>query len=75
LVFAASVWLLLWITGQLAAAEQRVKSLPGDSTIGLPVGAKAPAFELPDQNHRKRTLLSLMGPKGLVLVFFRSADW
>jgi hypothetical protein len=32
-------------------------------------------FTLPDQHGRSRTLASLMGPKGLMLVFYRSADW
>jgi len=45
------------------------------SAIGISVGAKAPGFELPDQAHRMRKLASLMGRRGLVLVFFRSADW
>jgi len=42
---------------------------------GISAGAKAPGFELPDQSGRKRSLASLMGQHGLVLVFFRSADW
>jgi len=42
---------------------------------GPPVGAKVPDFDLVDQNGQRHTLSSLMGPKGLMLVFFRSADW
>jgi cytochrome oxidase Cu insertion factor (SCO1/SenC/PrrC family) len=45
------------------------------AAVGIPVGAKAPVFELQDQSGRKRTLASLMERRGLVLVFFRSADW
>jgi hypothetical protein len=30
---------------------------------------------LPDQHGITRSLRSLMGPKGAILVFFRSADW
>jgi hypothetical protein len=45
------------------------------AAIGIPAGAKAPGFELPDQAGHKRSLSSLMGRRGLVLVFFRSADW
>jgi hypothetical protein len=44
-------------------------------TIGPQVGTKVPSFALPDQTGQSRTLASLMGPKGAVLVFFRSADW
>lgn len=38
-------------------------------------GAKFPAFTLVDQNGKMQTLESLRGPKGLMLVFHRSADW
>ncbi|MBS1828108.1 MAG: hypothetical protein JST93_22555 [Acidobacteria bacterium] len=38
-------------------------------------GAKFPAFSLPDQHGNAQTLESLRGPKGLMLVFHRSADW
>jgi len=43
--------------------------------LGIPAGAKAPGFELPDQLGHERSLASLMDRRGLVLVFFRSADW
>ena len=43
--------------------------------LGPQVGEKVPDFNLPDQHGQRRTLASLMGPKGLVLVFNRSADW
>lgn len=42
---------------------------------GPPKGTEMPAFELPDQDGKIRTLNSLIGPKGAVLLFFRSADW
>ena len=34
-----------------------------------------PDFASPDQAGRTQTLKSIMGPKGAMLVFFRSADW
>jgi peroxiredoxin len=34
-----------------------------------------PTFELSDQNGKTRSLTSLLGPKGAVILFFRSADW
>ena len=43
--------------------------------LGPQVGDKVPDFTLPDQHGQTRTLASLMGSKGLVLVFSRSADW
>jgi hypothetical protein len=45
------------------------------AAIGPQVGDTVPDFTLPDQEGRSRTLESLMGPQGLVLVFYRSADW
>jgi peroxiredoxin len=48
---------------------------PDVKTLGPQVGDKVPDFRLPDQHGQVRTLSSLMGPKGLILVFNRSADW
>jgi len=45
------------------------------ATTGIAIGQIAPAFELKDQHGCSRTLKSLMGPKGVLLVFTRSADW
>jgi hypothetical protein len=45
------------------------------ATTGIAVGQTAPGFELKDQNGRPHTLNSLMGRKGVLLVFNRSADW
>ena len=42
---------------------------------GLEVGSRIPAFELADQQGNPQTFESLRGPKGLLLVFQRSADW
>jgi len=44
-------------------------------TLGPQVGARVPDFSLSDQHGVTRTLRSTFGPKGVVLVFFRSADW
>jgi peroxiredoxin len=50
-------------------------SVPDVQKLGPQVGSKVPDFALLDQNGRLRTLASLSGPKGLMLVFYRSADW
>jgi hypothetical protein len=42
---------------------------------GPEVGQQIPAFSAPDQEGLNQTLKSIMGPKGAMLVFFRSADW
>ena len=46
-----------------------------DLKTGPAVGDKVPDFALPDQNDKQWTLHDLMGPKGMLLVFTRSADW
>jgi peroxiredoxin len=44
--------------------------------LGPPVGIKAPDIGTRfDQTGRPRTLTDLMGKNGVVLLFFRSADW
>ncbi len=48
---------------------------PDVAKLGPQVGEKVPDFSLPDQHGARQTLASLMGPKGLILVFNRSADW
>jgi peroxiredoxin len=48
---------------------------PADELSGLKAGAKAPAIALTDQNGKAQSLQSLSGPNGLLLLFFRSADW
>ncbi len=42
---------------------------------GPAIGGKMPSFELRDQDGQPHTLKSLLGPKGAVILFFRSADW
>lgn len=42
---------------------------------GPAVGARVPDFSANDQTGRVQSLKTLMGPKGLLLVFYRSADW
>jgi hypothetical protein len=46
-----------------------------DLKTGPAVGSKVPDFALEDQTGRRLTLHDLMGPKGMLLVFTRSADW
>jgi hypothetical protein len=49
---------------------------PVDPTrVGPKVGARLPDFSLPDQHGTRHTFTSLAGREGLMLVFFRSADW
>jgi cytochrome oxidase Cu insertion factor (SCO1/SenC/PrrC family) len=61
----------------LIALVSLARSAPegGPFDPGPAVGHRLPPFEAVDQDGRQRTFESLRGPKGLVLVFFRSADW
>jgi hypothetical protein len=43
--------------------------------LGPQVRQQVPDFNLRDQTGRVRNLESVMGPRGAMLVFFRSADW
>jgi hypothetical protein len=45
------------------------------ASLGPQVGEKIPDFALPDQHGRIQTLDSIMGERGAMLVFHRSADW
>lgn len=63
------------VTGTLEGNTLHVASLKMFTSIGLPVGQKAPSFSTRDQFGREQTLDTLRGPKGTVLLFFRSADW
>jgi hypothetical protein len=45
------------------------------SRLGPQVGARAIDFSLKDQRGLERSIRSVAGPKGTMLVFFRSADW
>ena len=59
--------------GLVARAQQ--PAVVDTSTIGPKVGERVPAFAGVDQFGRSQTLESSLGPKGAMLVFFRSADW
>ena len=69
-----AVTLALW--SAYSQGQPRPEPAPIDvQKLGPQVGAQVPDFNLKDQHGESRTLRSVMGPKGAVLVFFRSADW
>ena len=74
-----SVALLFWtLTAWAADNTPRLHPVPGldkDMKTGRAVGSKIPTFEAVDQNGKRQTFESLRGPKGLALLFVRSADW
>jgi hypothetical protein len=69
---------LLW---QPSAAQQSQSPAPATRTpidvskLGPQVGQLVPDFSLKDQNGKAWTRQSILGPRGAMLVFFRSADW
>ena len=73
-LFGWSLLPLLLMTQPLTA-QQGSRTKIDVSTLGQQVGERVPDFSLPDQTGRTRTLQSIMGPKGAMLVFIRSADW
>ena len=42
---------------------------------GLKTGDRIPPISLVDQSGATRTFEQIKGPKGALLVFYRSADW
>ena len=62
-------------TAVVAAALQAQSGQVDVTRLGPQVGARVADFSLQDQNGQKRSLESVAGPKGTMLVFFRSADW
>lgn len=64
-----------YVASGFSRTLQRDSSTIDVQMLGPPVGSTVPEFSLLDQNGRTRTLPSILGPKGAVLVFFRSADW
>jgi hypothetical protein len=72
-----SLAILVGLASALGAAAQ-APAIPERidvSKLGPQVGDTVPDFSLPDQNGRTHTLQSIMGPRGAMLVFIRSADW
>jgi hypothetical protein len=64
----------------LGAVEARQTASPPRakidvSKLGPQVGQRVPDFSLKDQYGKTQSLRSIMGPKGAMLVFIRSADW
>ena len=57
------------------SATSSVRTPIDVSKLGPQVGQRVPDFRLMDQTGKIWTLQSIMGPKGAMLVFYRSADW
>jgi len=74
-VTRSAIVVALALAASSAPPAQRPAETIDVEKLGPRVGAAVPVFTLPDQTGQPRTLQSVMGPNGVVLVFFRSADW
>jgi hypothetical protein len=68
LILASALLVSVAISAQTPAAVDT-------SRIGPQVGSTVPAIAGVDQFGRAQTLASVSGRNGVMLVFFRSADW
>ena len=70
---------IVLLVGLVMPGPIRAQSLePGRidvSKLGPQVGDRVPDLSLKDQNGKTWTIQSIMGTKGAMLVFVRSADW
>ena len=66
----------LMVVGLGAGSNAMQSRSPIDvASLGPQVGERVPDFSLPDQHGRERTLESILGPNGAMVLFHRSADW
>ena len=70
----------LGLMAAIVVQAREPQSAPPTTTIdvariGPAVGTTLPDFSLRDQRGVTHSLPSLLGPKGAIIVFFRSADW
>ncbi|MGH9638955.1 MAG: hypothetical protein ACRD4R_17305 [Candidatus Acidiferrales bacterium] len=64
--------------GEPVPAELQAKHVNATNdgyATGPEPGERIPEFSLPDQDGASRSPANLAGPNGLLLVFYRSADW
>lgn len=61
--------------GAALLACAALAAAPALSGAGPEVGSRAPHFEAVDQHGDSWDLQRLTGERGLLLLFFRSADW
>ena len=71
----ATTFALVAAFGAVTLPAQSPRTRIDLSRLGPQVGARVPDFNLKDAAGKEWTLQSIMGPKGAMLVFFRSADW
>ncbi len=75
LMVIALATFFMGMTTWAAWAQTPTRTKIDVSKLGPQVGERVPDFNLKDQHGKTWTLPSIMGPKGAMLVFVRSADW
>ena len=73
-------FLLIFFLGcAFSLAGAQTNGYPVDPELGFAtgpaIGETVPEFSLPDQDGTVRSLRRLLGEKGAILNFYRSADW
>ncbi|HUG82174.1 MAG TPA: peroxiredoxin family protein, partial [Bryobacterales bacterium] len=68
---ALAVWTLVFAAAPIQAADREQPAL----NTGPEIGGRIPAFKVADSSGKLQTFETLRGPKGLLLLFTRSADW
>ena len=74
-LMACGVFVAMAGAAALVGMAQAPAPVVDTSKLGPPMGVVVPPLAGTDQFGRPQTLVSLSGPKGLMLVFSRSADW
>jgi hypothetical protein len=72
---AAFLGVLCLCRADAGQAPEQARQKIEVAKLGPQVGQRVPDFNLRDQTGRMRSLQSIMGSRGAMLVFFRSADW
>lgn len=71
----AILLMILVLLAPLQVWAQNNRARVDVSKLGPQVGEHVPDFSLRDQAGRVRDLQSVMGRRGAMVVFLRSADW
>jgi peroxiredoxin len=71
LMFVPVLFVLFVVQAQTQLNRTRVDV----AKLGPQVGERVPDFTLRDQTGKSQSLQSIMGRRGAMLVFVRSADW
>ena len=66
---------LLWGQSGQGGGQREPRAEAESIATGPAVGEKIPFFRAPDQHGEMQDFDSIRGPKGAMIVFFRSADW